>query len=321
MRVAIVILNWNGADLLRRFLPSVLENTPKEIDVVVADNGSTDESLEILRSEFPEVKVITLDRNCGFAGGYNQVLLDETPRGCFAKGDFFVDADIVVLLNSDIEIRQKDWLAPLIDTLEKNRDVAALMPKIKSLQHPERFDYAGAAGGMMSWLGYPYCRGRVLWTSRDRGQYDAPQNHPEGTPPSEIAWASGAAFACRAGVFREMGGFDETFFAHQEEIDLCWRMRRAGYKICVDTRSEVYHLGGGTLGAGSPRKVFLNHRNNLRMIRKNAPLWQRLLVFSTRPFLDVVAMIFYILQGRWRSAEAVVMAWLSFTGLYKKNLW
>ena len=220
LHAEIVILNWNGAAHLRRFLPSVLE-AADGAGVVVADNGSTDESLELLAAAFPQVRVVRLDRNYGFAEGYNRALEQ-------------VEADVFVLLNSDVETPE-GWLAPLLECLERNPDVAAVAPKLRSVDEPDRFEYAGAAGGYIDFWGYPFCRGRILRSvERDTGQYDDER---------EVFWVSGAAFCCRAEAFRAAGGFDADFFAHMEEIDLCWRLQLAGHRIRIVPASMVYHLG------------------------------------------------------------------------------
>ena len=286
----IVILNWNGVDHLRRFLPSVVAAAPAGVEVVVADNGSTDGSVAVLGSEFPKVRVIPLDRNYGFAGGYNRALRQ-------------VEADYYILLNSDVET-PAGWLDPLLDTLERNPDVAVVSPKLISSEDRRLFEYAGAAGGYIDWLGYPFCRGRILRTvEEDRGQYDDAR---------DLFWVSGAAFCCRADVFRALGGFDDDFFAHMEEIDLCWRMQLAGYRVRVVPESKVYHLGGGTLQTDSPSKVFYNHRNNLAMLYKCSSSGQRLLVSVLRPALDVLAALSYLVQGRADNFRAVFRAWRDF---------
>ena len=242
----IIILNWNGADHLRRFLPSVVAAAPEGVGVVVADNGSTDDSVAILAAEFPTVSVLRMDRNYGFAGGYNRALER-------------IEADYYLLLNSDVET-PAGWLGPILDCLNANPDVAVAAPKLISCTDRTTFEYAGASGGFIDFLGYPFCRGRILrCVEEDRGQYDDAR---------DVFWVSGAAFCCRADVFRALGGFDGDFFAHMEEIDLCWRMQLAGYRVRVVPQSTVYHLGGGTLQTDSPAKVFYNHRNNLEL-----PAW------------------------------------------------
>lgn len=286
----IVILNWNGVAHLRRFLPSVIAAAPADVEVIVADNGSTDDSVEVLRSEFPSVTLLRMDRNYGFAGGYNRALQR-------------VEADYYVLLNSDVET-PVGWLEPLVETLDRNPDVAVVSPKLISSEERRMFEYAGASGGYLDVLGYPFCRGRILRTvEEDRGQYDDER---------DLFWVSGAAFCCRADVFHALGGFDDDFFAHMEEIDLCWRMQLAGYRVRVVPRSRVYHLGGGTLQTDSPSKVFYNHRNNLAMLYKCSSSGQRLLVAVARPVLDLLAALSYLAQGRADNFRAVFRAWRDF---------
>lgn len=288
--VKIVILNWNGVDHLRRFLPSVVAAAPAGVEVIVADNGSTDDSVAVLGREFPSVTVLRMDRNYGFAGGYNRALAH-------------VEADYYLLLNSDIETPE-GWLAPLVDCLDRNPDVAVVSPKLISSEARRMFEYAGASGGYIDILGYPFCRGRILRAvEEDRGQYDDER---------DVFWVSGAAFCCRADVFRALGGFDDDFFAHMEEIDLCWRMQLAGYRVRVVPQSKVYHLGGGTLQTDSPSKVFYNHRNNLAMLYKCSTSGQRLLVAVARPLLDLLAALSYLVQGRADNFRAVFRAWRDF---------
>jgi len=283
--VKIVILNWNGREQMERFLPGVVATAAGLGDVVVADNGSTDDSLKWLAQHFPEVEVVRLDRNYGFAGGYNRALRR-------------VDADVYVLLNSDVRT-PAGWLEPLLRALE-DPEVGAVAPKLRSCDRPDEFEYAGASGGFIDYLGYPFCRGRILQTvERDKGQYDTAQ---------DVFWATGAAFCCRAELFHRLGGFDDDFFAHMEEIDLCWRMQLAGYRIRIEPASCVYHVGGATLAAGSPRKVLLNHRNNLMMLRKCASRRQLLVVQVVRPFLDLLAALSYLVQGRTDLFRAVFAA-------------
>lgn len=293
-RTSVVILNWNGADHLRRFLPSVVAHTPAWAEVVVADNGSDDGSLALLGSEFPSVRVVRLDRNYGFAGGYNRALAD-------------LDADYAVLLNSDVETPE-GWLEPLVETLDADPRRAAVAPKLLSYERPGDFEYAGASGGFIDYFGYPFCRGRILDSiERDEGQYDT---------PCDVFWASGAAFCCRVELFRAAGGFDETFFAHMEEIDLCWRLQLAGYRISVEPRSRVYHLGGGTLPNDTPRKLYLNYRNNLSMLLKCAPPAQRAAVCLVRPFMDGAAAFVYLLKGQWPQFRTVWRAYADFFRLH-----
>lgn len=297
IKTAVVILNYNGRQHLERFLKSVVANTPDEVRIIVADNGSTDDSLIWLKQEkyFSRVETIVMDQNYGFAGGYNRALRE-------------IDAECFVLLNSDVEVTQ-GWLEPLVATLTNNPKVAAVAPKILSITTPSQFEYAGAAGGFIDVLGYPFCRGRILSTiERDNGQYDTKR---------EVFWASGAAFCCRADIFRRVGGFDADFFAHMEEIDLCWRMQLAGYKIMVEPKSVVYHLGGGTLPNESPRKLYLNYRNNLSMLFKCSPTWQRVLVAVLRPVCDMVSVAIYLLKGEFALAKATLLAYRDFILLHK----
>lgn len=283
-RVKVVILNWNGRNHLERFLPSVMAATP--YPVAVADNGSTDGSVEFLRANFPDAEIVQLDRNYGFAEGYNRALEH-------------LEADIFILLNSDVET-PNGWCEPLVEILESESDVAAVQPKILSLPEPQKFEYAGAAGGFIDALGYPFCRGRIMNTiETDLGQYDVRR---------DVFWASGACMAVRASVFRELGGFDARFFAHMEEIDLCWRAARAGWRIVTEPRAAVYHLGGGTLAHGSERKIFLNFRNTLLMLHKNrggAVVWFRMV-------LDGGSALVYLVSGRWKFARAVWRAHREF---------
>lgn len=282
MTTSIVILNWNGAAMLRRFLPSVLECSG-EAQVVVADNGSTDESLQVLEHEFPRVQVIRMARNLGFAEGYNEALRQ-------------VQADVYVLLNSDVRVTP-GWLAPLLGCLERHPEVAALQPKIRCEWAPGQFEYAGAAGGFIDSLGYPYCRGRVMGTvEADKGQYDS---------VLPIFWATGAALVIRSADYWQAGGLDGRFFAHQEEIDLCWRLRSRGRGILCVPQSVVYHLGGGTLPQGSPRKTFLNFRNNLLLLYKNLPSRRLARVMRLRFWLDALASLQMLASGQWGSAAAV----------------
>lgn len=290
MKTAVVILNWNGAEHLRRFLPSVVANTPSA-DIVVADNGSTDDSAEVVRNGFPTVRWIALDRNYGFAEGYNRAL------------DELDGYDAFVLLNSDVETPE-GWLEPLTAALESDPTVAIAAPKILSYTDRERFEYAGAAGGYIDWLGYPFCRGRILNSvERDEGQYDDRR---------KVFWVGGAAFCCRADVYRSLGGLCGEFFAHMEEIDFCWRAQLAGYGVEVVPESRVYHLGGGTLANGSAGKIFLNHRNNLAMLYRCAPPVQRAVVAVVRPLLDMVAAASYLLGGNTGGFKAVFAAYRDF---------
>lgn len=288
-RLIVVILNWNGRRHLERYLPSVVAHTEGDAEVVVADNGSTDDSLQWLRLNYPDVRVIRLDRNYGFAGGYNRALRE-------------VASEYVLLLNSDVEVTA-GWWQPLVEVLDTESDVAAVAPKLLADMERTKFEYAGAAGGFIDYLGYPFCRGRILSNvEEDRGQYDDRR---------DIFWASGAAMCCRREVFESLGGFDEDFFAHMEEIDLQWRMQLAGWRIVVEPKSVVYHLGGGTLPASS-RKIFLNHRNNLAMLFKCASPMQRAVVAVVRPATDMLEAFVNLVTLHPQRAWAIVRAWGEF---------
>ena len=288
-RLSVVILNWNGRRHLERYLPSVVAHTEGDAEVVVADNGSTDDSLQWLRLNYPDVGVIRLDRNYGFAGGYNRALKEVT-------------SEYVLLLNSDVEVTA-GWWQPLVEVLDRERDVAAVAPKLLSDMERTKFEYAGAAGGFIDYLGYPFCRGRILSNvEEDEGQYDDRR---------DIFWASGAAMCCRREVFERLGGFDEDFFAHMEEIDLQWRMQLAGWRIVIEPKSVVYHLGGGTLPASS-RKIFLNHRNNLAMLFKCASPMQRAVVAVVRPATNMLEAFVNLITLHPQRAWAIVRAWGEF---------
>ena len=269
--------------MLRTYLPSVIAHT-KGAEIIVADNGSTDDSLEVLAKEFPSVKTIVLDTNYGFAEGYNKAIEQ-------------VESEYVVLLNSDVEVTE-GWLSPLLDYMTAHPEVAAVQPKIRAWRERDRFEHAGAAGGYLSWLGYPYCRGRRFGrVEQDHGQYDT---------IAEIDWTTGACMCVRTSIYKECGGLDAAFFAHQEEIDLCWRMRNKGWKLACIPQSVVYHLGGGSLSYDNPRKTFLNFRNNLLMIYKNRRFpW---LVLTLRFFLDYAAAAMFLATGKKGSAKAVYEA-------------
>ena len=285
MKCSVIILNWNGAEMLRTYLPSVVAHTTlPDVEIIVADNGSTDNSLEVLRTEFPNVNTIVLDQNYGFAEGYNRAISQ-------------VESKYVVLLNSDVEVTE-GWLEPMLAYMDANTDVASVQPKIRSYINRDYFEHAGAAGGFVNALGYPYCRGRILWkVEQDKGQYDT---------ITDVDWTSGACMCVRTNVYKELGGLDASFFAHMEEIDLCWRMRNAGWRLVCLPQSVVYHLGGGSLHYDSPRKTYLNHRNNLIMIKKNKK--HPIGVLFVRFFLDYAAACLYLLQGRWGAFKAVFQA-------------
>lgn len=284
--IALVILNWNGSAMLRRFLPTVLAATPASLaEVIVADNGSTDDSLAVLRDEFPSVRLIALDSNYGFAEGYNRAF-DRVGEGY----------DYYLLLNSDVET-PVGWLAPMLAFMDAHPDVAACQPKLRAQHQPTDFEYAGAAGGYLDGLGYPYCRGRLFDTvESDNGQYDT---------VVDLFWATGAALLIRAESYRQVGGLDGRFFAHQEEIDLCWRLRARGHRIVCVPESVVYHVGGGTLSKENPRKTFLNFRNNLLLLYKNLPRHRLHRVLFLRFFLDMLASFVFLAKGEVRCFFAV----------------
>lgn len=289
--VAVIILNWNGEKLLREFLPSVVANTDTSIaDVIVADNGSTDGSRELLRKEFPQVKLLEFDENLGFAGGYNRALRETGYR-------------YTLLLNSDVET-PAGWLTPLHDFMEVHPDAAACQPKILSYKQKEKFEYAGAAGGFIDRNGYPYCRGRIFDTVEDdNGQYDT---------PVEVFWATGAALMVRTDLYEKAGGLDERFFAHMEEIDLCWRLLLMGHTLWCVPASHVYHLGGGSLPAANPRKTYLNFRNNLLLLHKNLPAANLRGALLRRRLLDTVAWAKFILTLDLPNASAILRAHRDF---------
>lgn len=285
MKTAVVILNYNGAAMLRQFLPQVLQYSG-DAQVVVADNASTDDSLQVLSQEFPTVQVIVLSENYGFAEGYNRALAQ-------------VDAQYAVLLNNDVKVTEH-WLQPLEEYLDAHPQVAACQPKIRSYRQPSYFEYAGACGGYMDKYGYPFCRGRILGSvEHDRGQYDTVQ---------PVFWATGAALFIRLDVYRTVGGLDGRFFAHMEEIDLCWRLRSRGYQLACIPQSTVFHVGGATLKKENPRKTFLNFRNNLLMLYKNLPQQELSSVMLVRGLLDYVACLQFLLKGDWKNARAIIQA-------------
>ena len=297
--IAIVILNWNGIALFPQFLPSLVEHSHgKEISLIVADNGSTDGSPGFLEKHFPEVKVISLGENYGFAGGYNRALSQ-------------VNADIFVLVNSDIEVTP-GWLEPCISRLMANPGMAAVQPKVRSWKERHKFEYAGAAGGFLDHWGYPFCRGRLLSeVEEDHGQYDQPLS---------IFWATGACMFLRAEAFRQSGGFDEDFFAHMEEIDLCWRLKNQGWTIGFEPTSLVYHLGGATLSYQSPQKVFLNFRNSLWMLLKNLPPGRLIPVLLPRMILDGAAAAQFLATRQSQAFKAVWKAHKAFYGSLRRFL-
>lgn len=287
--VAIVILNYNGSNYLQRFLPFVLASTYANKKVIVADNASADDSIAVVKQHFPSVEIITLDKNYGFAGGYNKALAQ-------------VQADYYVLLNSDVEV-QPGWIEPIINLMEVDKAIGACQPKILSYNQRELFEYAGAAGGWLDAYGYAFSRGRVFDVlEKDEGQFN---------DTADIFWATGAAMFVRAEAYHKLGGLDGYFFAHMEEIDLCWRMQLAGYSIKCCPDSTVYHIGGGTLPKGNKRKVFLNFRNNLIMMAKNMPWGEKLWKIPFRVLLDIVFALKNLAAGQLVPFKAVFMAHLA----------
>jgi GT2 family glycosyltransferase len=286
---AVVILNYNGEKLLQQFLPSVIRHSP-EAEVIVADNGSTDRSVEMLKRDFPEVRLILLPKNYGFCGGYNRALEQ-------------VKADQYVLLNSDVEVTP-GWLTPMIALLDSDQTIAAVQPKILSYHHKTLFEYAGAAGGFIDAYGYPFCRGRIFdQVEEDHGQY---------ADQRRIFWATGACMMIRAGIYHQFGGLDEDFFAHMEEIDLCWKIHRTFRKVYYCGTSTVYHVGAGTLGYDSPRKTFLNFRNNLSLIFKHLNTGEVYVKLPLRLVLDWVASLVFLVKGKPQNAAAVIKAHFHF---------
>ena len=293
-KISVVILNWNGVGMLQKFLPGVIKYSQGEgVEVCVADNGSTDESVSWLRTYCPNVRLIVLDKNYGFADGYNKALEQ-------------VEAEYVVLLNSDVEVASR-WLEPMVAYLDAHPEVAACQPKIRSERNKEYFEYAGASGGYLDKYGYPFCRGRIFdVVEKDKGQYDS---------VVPVFWATGAALFIRLKDYREAGGLDGRFFAHMEEIDLCWRLGSRGRGLVCVPQSVVFHVGAATLKKESPRKTFLNFRNNLLMLYKNLPEKELNKVLWIRGLLDIVAMVVFFLKGEKENAKAVIQARKEFKQL------
>jgi len=291
LSIAIVILNWNGKNYLEKFLPSVVQNSNiPGVDIYVADNKSADHSIEFLNLNFPRIKIIQLDKNYGFAEGYNKAL----------KG---LKADYYILLNSDVEVTP-NWITPIIDLLEKDKSIAACMPKIRQYHNRLYFEYAGAAGGFIDKFGYPFCRGRLFnILEQDNGQYD---------DTIEVTWATGACLFIRSNIYHDFGGFDSSFFAHMEEIDLCWRIKIAGYKIYYSSQSVVYHVGGGTLHKENPQKTYLNYRNNLFLLFKNLPSSRFFYILSIRMILDCISAFKHLFSFELKSVFAIFKAHMSF---------
>jgi len=296
LKLAIVILNWNGKKFLAQFLPTLIDSCDSNSQVIIADNNSTDDSIPYLKENFPSLRIIQNSSNGGFSKGYNDALSQ-------------IDAHYYCLLNSDIEVTP-DWIDPIIKMMDDDSKIGAVQPKILSFYEKTKFEYAGAAGGYIDYLGYPFCRGRVFESiEEDFGQYDTPK---------QIFWATGAALFVRSDVYHHLGGLDEDFFAHMEEIDFCWRINNLGYKIMIEPRSVVYHVGGGTLPKNNAFKTYLNFRNNLFLLLKNLPKNRILITFFIRFFLDQVAAVVFLLKGEYKDFLAVWKAIFHFAKGFKK---
>ncbi len=300
MKIAIVILNWNGEELLQRFLPSVIKYS-ENADIYVADNASTDDSVALVQQQYPTVKIVQNQVNGGFAKGYNDALKH-------------IKADIYCLLNSDVEVSE-NWLTAITDMFNSTPDAAIIQPKILDLLNPEYFEYAGAGGGFIDQLGYPFCRGRIFQAlEKDSGQYN---------DTCEIFWATGACMFIKSEVFNTLNGFDEDYFAHQEEVDLCWRAKNNGYKVYYVGASRIFHLGGSTLSNMNPKKTYLNFRNSLFSITKNLPLKKAFVIILLRLLLDGIAGIRFIFQLKGKHCFAIIRAHLNFyknfTKMYRKR--
>ena len=284
-RTAVVILNYNGEKLLQQFLPSVIQHS-SEAEIIVADNNSSDQSISFVQQTFPQIRIIQLDQNYGFCGGYNRALKQ-------------VVADYYVLLNCDIEVTSQ-WLVPMISLLDNDPTIAAVQPKVLSYQNKNKFEHAGAAGGFIDSLGYPFCRGRIFdYVEEDQGQYNDQR---------EVFWATGACLMIRSEAFKKFGGFDEDFFAHMEEIDLCWKLQRAEQKVFYCGKSTIYHVGAGTLSYRNPKKVFLNFRNGLSLLFKHLNAGELIYKLPLRILLDVIAALQFLIKGEAGSFAAVIRA-------------
>lgn len=296
---AVVILNFNGKHLLEQLIPITLSNTQfdKTTQLIVVDNDSTDDSMHWLSNNYPDISIIRLDQNYGFTGGYNKALAQ-------------IDAKYFVLLSSDVEVG-KHWLPPLINCLKRDASIAVCQPKVRSFYRREEFEYAGAAGGYLDSLGMPFCRGRMFSSiEKDIGQYDN---------ACEIFWASGCCFVVKQEVWRDSGGFDEDFFAHMEEIDLCWRIKDMGYSVYVEPKSTVYHMGGETLSYNHPKKLFLNFRNNYAMLTKNLILSKLFLLLPLRMLIDLMASLYFLQKNGWKAFVAILKAQVHF--LWRFSHW
>lgn len=302
IKTAVVVLNWNGRKLLEEFLPSVVNhsNIP-DTKIYLVDNGSTDDSVEYVKTTFNEVEVIVFDKNYGFTGGYNKALKE-------------ISAEYFVILNSDVQVTE-NWLQPIIELMDSDKSIAAAMPKIKDYKDKTKFEYAGACGGFIDYFGYPFCRGRIFNdTEQDNGQYNQ---------AIDVFWATGACLFIRSEHFINNDGFDPDFFAHMEEIDLCWRLKNQGYRLVCEPKSVVYHLGGGTLSELNPKKIYLNHRNNLFLLIKNLPKNKTIPILFIRMILDGAAAFSYLAKGKPKFFVAVIKAHFSFYSrigyFYKKR--
>lgn len=296
LKLAVVILNWNGKKFLSQFLPTLLASCDSNTQVIIADNNSTDDSISFLRENYPSLRIIQNDSNGGFSKGYNDALKQ-------------VEAQHYCLLNSDIEVTPH-WIEPIMKMMDDDSNIAAVQPKILSFYEKSKFEYAGAAGGYLDFLGYPFCRGRVFDSiEEDKGQYDSPK---------QVFWATGAALFVRSDIYHQLGGLDEDFFAHMEEIDFCWRINNLGYKIMIEPKSVVYHVGGGTLPKNNAFKTYLNFRNNLFLLLKNLPKHRILITFFMRFFLDQVAAVVFLLKGEYKDFFAVWKAIFHFAKGFKK---
>lgn len=285
-KIAVVILNWNGRKMLERFLPSVVKHSAEVAEVIIADNGSTDDSLEFVKQQYPSIRIIAMDKNYGFAGGYNKALAQ-------------VAADYYVLLNDDVEVSEH-WIEPVIEQMESNPQIAVCQPKLRMFDNKEMFEYAGAAGGFIDDYGYPFCRGRMFNDIEiDKGQYD---------DACDVFWATGAALFVKTPIWNQLGGLDEDFFAHMEEVDFCWRVQNCGYKVQYCPKSVIYHVGGGTLPKSSPMKTYLNFRNNLAMLYKNLPENKYKKIIRRRMILDGIASLKFLLDGHPKELKAVYKA-------------
>jgi GT2 family glycosyltransferase len=295
-KVSVVILNWNGKKYLEKYLPSLIKNTPSFAEIIIADNASTDDSVKFVNENYPQLRIVINAENGGFAKGYNDALKN-------------ILSEYYLLLNSDIEVAE-NWLEPLVNLLDTNKNIAACQPKIRAYMQKEYFEHAGAAGGFIDKHGFTFCRGRIFdYVEKDTNQYNL---------AGEIFWASGACLLIRSELFKQLNGFDEDFFAHMEEIDLCWRLKNMGYQIWYEPKATVYHLGGGTLNYNNPNKIYLNFRNNLFLLLKNWPgkgLYRKLFF---RMLLDGIAGLYFLLNGRFAYFIAVIKAHFSFYASFSK---